>query len=312
MVNPKCIFGIPCTYTNEVDLRVIVMVFNRPQSLEAVLNSISKLELDGDKASLEIWIDVTKNGTVDYKTLSVAKNFIWRGNTVNIHVQSQNAGILGQWINSWRPNERSTELAIILEDDVDLSPYAYRWLKAAHTFYSYRSDMAGISLFEGSIPGWKQFPSTTAFFLRRFGTQGFAPNPCHWRKFQDWYHQVKSDPQFHPYVEDDKICTEWYKDFERAKRQSSMWEMWYIRYGDDNTLWTLFSNIGAFEHARNASIPPDTYLAYHRQANGLHFHGHERESTGKLLLNWQADYMDFSRNIPHYFYDNRKVAGNYT
>ena len=45
-----CRPGVPCEYPEEVDLRIIVIVNNRPDSLLACLNSLQGLVLDGDAA----------------------------------------------------------------------------------------------------------------------------------------------------------------------------------------------------------------------------------------------------------------------
>src|SRR5688572_13014791 len=56
-----------------IKFRVIVLTFNRSDSLIKTLRSIDAMELDGDKAVLEIWIDRSKSGLVDAKTIEVAQ-----------------------------------------------------------------------------------------------------------------------------------------------------------------------------------------------------------------------------------------------
>jgi len=49
---------------------------------------------------------------------------------------------MGQWIDTWRPRDNSdAELGLILEDDISVSPYAYRWLRAVHRAYRHRTDL---------------------------------------------------------------------------------------------------------------------------------------------------------------------------
>lgn len=49
-----------------------------------------------------------------------------------------------QWIDKWRPRDpNSTELALILEDDISISNYAYRWIKTVHKS---NPDFAGSTL----------------------------------------------------------------------------------------------------------------------------------------------------------------------
>ena len=84
---PSCATGVPCTYSDVVDLRVIVITFNRPDSLSKLLRSLDTLVLDGDRAALEIWIDRDRKNAVHKRTLEVAKAFNWKRGTTRVHVQ---------------------------------------------------------------------------------------------------------------------------------------------------------------------------------------------------------------------------------
>jgi len=56
----------------------------------------------------------------------------------------------------WRPaelpsvdddaDEQAPEIALILEDDMSVSAYYWRWLRAAHRAYHRRSDVGGYSV----------------------------------------------------------------------------------------------------------------------------------------------------------------------
>ena len=85
--NTSCATGLPCSYADDVDLRVVVLTFNRPDSLSIVLRSLDALVLDGDRAALEIWIDRDPDGGVDERTLEVASKFSWLGGVTRAHVQ---------------------------------------------------------------------------------------------------------------------------------------------------------------------------------------------------------------------------------
>lgn len=52
--NEKCVTGTPCVYVDEVDFRIIVITFNRANSLLKLLKSIDDIELDGSQGALEI------------------------------------------------------------------------------------------------------------------------------------------------------------------------------------------------------------------------------------------------------------------
>lgn len=58
------------------DLRIIVLVYNRPYSLERLLISLNEAEYFADKIILEVWIDRSKEGgTIDEGTYYTARKF---------------------------------------------------------------------------------------------------------------------------------------------------------------------------------------------------------------------------------------------
>ena len=200
----------PCTYMNKVDFRIIVTTYNRPTSLLKLFKSIEMLVLDSHSAALEIWIDRNrKTGEVDNNTVKAASEFYWSRGPTRVHVHSQHVGIYGQWIDTWRPpDESDDELALILEDDLSISMYAYRWVRAVFRAYSHRVDFAGASLTSHQMTILSPRPkgrlagpqNHTAIMYKCFGTWGFAPKPMHWRRFQVWTNQFY-------YMWAETICT---------------------------------------------------------------------------------------------------------
>ena len=83
----SCETGRPCTYPDVVDFRVIVITFNRADSLSKLLRSLDTLVLDGHRAALEIWIDRDRKNGVDQRTFEVASAFNWKGGATRVHVQ---------------------------------------------------------------------------------------------------------------------------------------------------------------------------------------------------------------------------------
>ncbi|KAK2140363.1 hypothetical protein LSH36_1380g00014 [Paralvinella palmiformis] len=297
-----CNPGVGCEYPEEVDLRVIVMTYNRAASLGKLLQSLESLELDGNTASLEIWIDRKagkKNGkrdtdsedTVHTETLKTAQGFSWSRGQTRVHVQKRHVGIYGQWIDTWRPRPGTNELALFLEDDLSVSPYAYRWLRAVHEKYGSRNDIAGYTLQgEGVANANNRRPINrpkieTVFLFKLLGSWGYAPHPKSWMNFQDWYHDVKRDANFHPYVPKATTITGWYQMFERQNRQDTMWTMWHVYYCEKYNMFTVFANIQAV--TKNSNI----ILAANRNEPGLH-QGHKGpERTNKILKSWSDDYV---------------------
>ena len=56
-----------------------------------------------------------------------------------------NHGLRAAWFESWYPKP-DDEYCIIIEDDLEVSPFWYTWLKKAWLNYGNRTDMAGIAL----------------------------------------------------------------------------------------------------------------------------------------------------------------------
>ena len=135
----KCISGEPCEYPDTVDLRIIVFAYNRDHSLSNCLLNFYNLVTDGDKVAIEIWIDISKDGNVHQPTFEVAQQFVstWHLGQACVHVQTDHANIGGQWMYSWRPKLDSGEMGLIVEDDVDVSPYAYRYMHSYHICKTY-------------------------------------------------------------------------------------------------------------------------------------------------------------------------------
>ncbi len=307
----KCITNTPCEYEDEVHLRIIVMAFNRHKSLQICLNSLQNLELGGDKAVLEIWLDKdTLTNTIDGDTLKTAEEFIWKHGPVRVNCQQSHVGIYGQWIDTWRPKVNTKEIALFLEDDVDISRHAYQWLKAVHAQFGVRNDVNGYSLNELDLinnDGNKitRLPREIAFMFRRFVSYGFSPNPVIWREFQDWFHyKRKYDSGFKPYVAEDFIITKWFKEFEAAKNQDSMWSIWFIFYTYSNNLYTVLPNIGSLFKTKGKKTVlkwTNITLCNHRRESGLHFiktQDIRTNSNSVLVSHWNEQFINFPNKIP--------------
>ena len=116
--------------TKEVDLRLIVIVYNRPQSLQKCLDSMNTIDFLGDRVALDIWIDRSaKTGEIHGDTFTVAKHFHFLHGEATVHNQSKHVGITGQWMDSWNISSTSKERAIIFEDDLTAGPYVWKWFK---------------------------------------------------------------------------------------------------------------------------------------------------------------------------------------
>jgi hypothetical protein len=79
--------GKPYLYRTHVDIRFIVIVYDRSQSLEKCLNSLQNMNLGSSTGEVHIWIDKSNvDNSIPQQTLQVAKKFKWKHGSVMVHV----------------------------------------------------------------------------------------------------------------------------------------------------------------------------------------------------------------------------------
>ncbi|KAK2159487.1 hypothetical protein LSH36_152g04054 [Paralvinella palmiformis] len=309
----QCTTGEPCQYPDEFDFRIIVLTFNRPESLRKCLTHIAKLYTLGDRVSVDIWIDRSKDGEVDDSTVTVSREFQknWTQGQVCVHIQQRNAYLIGQWIDTWRPRENSHEIALILEDDIDISPLTYKWLKLMNSKFRNVSDVGGYTLqmqnvnyVKPNLRAVSNIPKTDNVFLYRlFGTWGYSPKPNEWRGFQDWFHEVRKDNTFKPYMPD-LVINKWFTGFESQGTSDSMCSMWSTYYFNKSNLFTVYSNLKGYTGQDN------TLLDINRMEPGLHYKGNSSMAKDKsflLLSQWKTELEIFPEYIPRYDFDGSFV-----
>jgi hypothetical protein len=300
-----CKSGVPCEYPNEVDLRIIVLGFNRENSLQKCLDRIPKLVLDGAKIAVDIWLDVTPAYNAHYPTYLVAQNFSssWKQGEACVHIQTNHSHVDKQWLLSWRPQENSKEMALIIEDDVDISPYAVRWLLAANKTFFDDSSVYSYTLKSEMVCGQHTpacapipVPKThPAFKFPLFGNWGFSPKGSFWRQFQDWYTEtLRKTPSYRPYVEGLHRYNDWYERFlKEGTARTMVHEMFILHYvfGHREKIYCLYHNLQAVTGNTGAK------LSTHRQESGMHYKGQGKKSEQlHLVTDWDPTYANFSRH----------------
>ena len=81
------------------DLRIIVITYNRPNSLTRLLNSLNNAIYNKDSVLLDVWIDRSRDNSVNYEVVSTARAFIFQHGNYRVNIHGQHVGIHGQWIN---------------------------------------------------------------------------------------------------------------------------------------------------------------------------------------------------------------------
>ncbi|KAL4230923.1 hypothetical protein ACF0H5_011298 [Mactra antiquata] len=239
-----------------VDLRLIVITYARPKSLVRLIKSLDRALYGQSNVMLEVWIDRSKTHDVHAETLYALQNVSFHQGRCNVIVHPFHVGIRGQWLSTWNPEPDSSEIAVILEDDLTVSPHFYTYLKMAHSKYQHRRDIYGFTLQGASVRHSDgscclNVPQENKVFLYpTLGTSGFSPKRDHWIKFQEWLKYVLVGDVHIPLI-DDHVSSLWYKELSKTGKEDSMWEMEYLFYATSMKQYTLYPNFDQLGFAFN-------------------------------------------------------------
>ncbi|XP_062082329.1 uncharacterized protein LOC133788752 [Humulus lupulus] len=262
--NPS--FPLQSSQTPRRDFTFIVKVlaYNRLDSLARCLRSLAAADYLSDRVHLHVYIDhfAFVNGTTDvdrmlensHRILEFADGFNWKFGEKLIHYRTQNAGLQAQWLEAWWP-ESDDEFAFVVEDDLEVSPLYYKFLRSLIVNYYYgdpdfRPYIYGASLQRPRfVPGKHgnkiQLDNGTRIFLYQLvGTWGQLLFPKPWKEFRLWYDKHKAKG-IKPFL-DGMVTNGWYK-----KMGERIWTPWFIKFIHSRGYYNFYTN---FLHDRALSV----------------------------------------------------------
>ncbi|GJN93061.1 hypothetical protein Rhopal_006106-T1 [Rhodotorula paludigena] len=186
-------------HTPRIDLSVVTN--DRPVSLHRLATSLQTAYYYGDDVSLAVNLEQT----ADRLTHRLVDDFRWPHGTFSLRHRILLGGLMPAIVESWYPTSNDT-YGVLLEDDVEVSPLFYGWLKFTILQYRYTLEgrrastrLFGVSLYqqknielrpEGRQPfdAHKLFDSlalhdTTPYLSQIPCSWGAAYFPEHWREF---------------------------------------------------------------------------------------------------------------------------------
>jgi hypothetical protein len=132
----------PIKGRDPIDIKILA--FRRPASLVRLLQSLSRAAYDEqDKLDVDIFVDFD-DSEERMQVVEVAKNWTWAIGQKTVHVRKAWVGLRKQWLECYQDVSRR---AVILEDDVEVSPFYMQWLRRAAAAYGKRQDLAGSRIF---------------------------------------------------------------------------------------------------------------------------------------------------------------------
>ena len=245
---------------NRCDIKIIVLTMTRHESLHRLLLSIAASDYGSDRICMEIHIDFHKDNSNTVKTAQLFKakySSVFTGG-ISLRIFTQNIGLREAWFKAWYP-ESHTDCAVIFEDDTEVSPVWYKWLKSAWSVYHKSTHIAGISLQKQQlipkIPNERRFiiNNHQPFLYKLVGSIGFSPHPRQWRAFIDWVSHI--DVAHHDMDVPGLITSQWWK----ALDKKHIWTQCFIFFCEKHNLYTLY-----------VTLPNNTTLTAHWQEKGEH------------------------------------------
>lgn len=127
-----------------MNIAIITVGYNRPDSMQQLLNTVVNADYENDKVDLIISID---KGERQSEIIRVAENIKWSYGEKKIRAFSERQGLRNHIIQCGDMTEYY-DAVVVLEDDLMVSKYYYTYVKQALAFYCDDCKIAGISLYK--------------------------------------------------------------------------------------------------------------------------------------------------------------------
>ncbi|CAK9165196.1 unnamed protein product [Ilex paraguariensis] len=169
---------------NRMHISVNIITQNRAGSLTRLLKSLSNAYYLGDEVSITFNMD----SKVDEATLRLVNSFNWPHGRKTFRRRIIQGGLIRAVSESWYPSS-DDDYGLLLEDDIEVSPYYYLWIKYALLAYHYDPqislpELSSISLYTPRLvevvkerPRW----NATEYFKRIHPNTPYLHQlPCSW------------------------------------------------------------------------------------------------------------------------------------
>jgi hypothetical protein len=173
---------------------IVVVAYNGPESLRRLLRSLANLQ---GVADMPLVISIDVGGEQFEWVLAVAEQFEWLLGEKQILVRERPYGLTDHVFACGDLVEEFGSI-ILLEDDLVVSPMAYRYAATALDFYVDEPQIAGISLnalwFHGIThePFIPYLDDGDVFFTQIAWFQGQAYTQKQWAAFRNWRETAES------------------------------------------------------------------------------------------------------------------------
>jgi hypothetical protein len=99
--------------------------------------------------------------------LNFVDGFDWKFGNKVVHYRTNNVGLQAQWLEAWWPSS-DHEFAFIVEDDLEVSPLFYKFVRGLIVNYYYNASNFSPSVYGASLQRPRFVPGTIFFCFMSF------------------------------------------------------------------------------------------------------------------------------------------------
>lgn len=225
-------------------IAIVAVGYNRPDSIEQLLNSLLCANYAGDQVDLVVSLD---KGQRQQEIVSVAEKIEWSHGEKIIRAFPERQGLRAHIIQCGDLTEKY-DAVVVLEDDLMVAPYFYSYVKQAVDRYADNDRIAGISLYKHQThPGVNRpfEPANNGYdaYMQQFAMSwGQCWTKAMWQKFRAWYNENEgkdlSEGNILPYY-----VSHWNKQ---------SWLKYYMRYIVENDKYFIYPYFSLTTNASDA------------------------------------------------------------
>ena len=181
---------------------IVVVGYNRPDSLQRLLDSLNLANYQFDNIDLVISLDFC-SGSLGGLTQKVAESFNWQHGKKRVILQTKNIGLRNHVL-ACGDLTKSYGAIILLEDDLSVGPDFYDFAKTALDFSDRQQSIGGVSLYNHKTNFLNQFPFEPVYdgydnyYLQIASSWGQAWTHPQWISFRTWYGEIEKSEQDNP------------------------------------------------------------------------------------------------------------------
>lgn len=177
---------------------IIIPCFNRPISVQRLLDSLTSAHYPSLNIDLIISVDFEKTADRD-KVVQIVKYFEWNYGSKQVIIHTSNLGLREHILRLGDLTDQFGSI-IMLEDDLIVGPYFYLYAQAVLKWFKNDDRIGGISLYNHVNNIWCNLPFVKIedgfdiYFLQIASSWGQAWTKEQWNGFKMWYkldHEAK-------------------------------------------------------------------------------------------------------------------------